>query len=45
VRYILENPVRAGLVDDPRAYPLMGSTKYDIDSLLETAMFWRPSWK
>jgi putative transposase len=45
VRYILENPVRAGLVDDPRAYALIGSANYDIDDLLLTAMLWRPKWK
>ena len=45
IRYILENPVRAGLVDDARAYPLIGADKYDIDDLLLTAMLWRPKWK
>jgi REP element-mobilizing transposase RayT len=45
VRYILENPVRAGLVDDPRAYPLLGATNYDVDDLLLSAMLWRPPWK
>jgi putative transposase len=45
VRYILENPVRAGLVDDPREYPLMGASHYDLDDLLEFAMRWKPPWK
>jgi hypothetical protein len=45
IRYILENPVRAGLVDDVREYPLIGAAKYDIDDLLLTAMLWRPKWK
>ena len=45
IRYILENPVRAGLVDHPREYPLMGAEKYDIDDLLLTAMLWRPKSK
>jgi putative transposase len=45
VRYILENPVRAGLVDDARAYPLIGAMKYNVDELLESAMLWRPPWK
>jgi putative transposase len=45
VRYILENPVRAGLVDDAREYPLLGATNYDVDELLLTAMLWRPPWK
>ena len=30
VRYILENPVRAGLVNDWKAYRLKGSTMYDF---------------
>jgi putative transposase len=45
IRYILENPVRAGLVNDPRAYPLIGATNYEIDELLLTAMLWKPPWK
>ena len=45
MRYILENPVRAGLVEDVRDYPLIGATHYDIDVLLESAISWRPSWK
>ena len=45
VRYILENPVRAGLVDDVREYPLVGAADYSIDELLETAVSWRPPWK
>ncbi|MDQ6892842.1 MAG: transposase [Acidobacteriota bacterium] len=28
--YILENPVRAGLVDDFRNYPLVGSMEFDM---------------
>jgi len=34
-RYILQNPVRAGLVDDPRAYPYSGSQMNSIEELLE----------
>ncbi len=45
IRYIVENPVRAGLVDDSREYPLLGATRYDLDELLESAMLWRPPWK
>jgi REP element-mobilizing transposase RayT len=29
-RYILENPVRAGLVRDPRDFPLSGSFEFDV---------------
>jgi hypothetical protein len=35
VRYILANPVRAGLVRHPRDYPFLGSEKYSIDELLQ----------
>jgi putative transposase len=45
IRYILQNPVRAGLVDDPRDYPLIGSSKYDINELLECTAVWSPPWK
>ena len=45
VRYILENPVRAGLVDDAREYPLLGSTHFDVNTILESAMSWKPPWK
>jgi len=45
VRYILENPVRASIVADPREYPLLGSKNYDVDMLLESAMLWTPPWK
>jgi REP element-mobilizing transposase RayT len=29
-RYVLENPVRAGLVKDYREYPLTGSFEFDL---------------
>ena len=45
VRYILLNPVRAGLVRDAREYPLFGSSKYDVETLLESSFFWEPPWK
>ncbi len=35
VRYILENPLRAGLVDRWKDYPFSGSTVHDVDG-------WRP---
>jgi len=35
VRYVLQNPVRAGLADDPREYPFIGSQVYTIDELLD----------
>jgi putative transposase len=35
VRYVLENPVRAGLTSDPPEYPLLGSEVYSLEELLE----------
>jgi putative transposase len=35
VRYVLDNPVRAGLVTSPRDYPFLGSDVYPLDWLLE----------
>jgi putative transposase len=43
-RYIIENPVRARLVDLPIEYPLCGSTQYTIDEICEAAQmrcWWR----
>ena len=37
VRYLLENPVRAGLVDFPRQYPLIGSSEWSVEELLDWA--------
>ena len=34
-KYILQNPVRAGLVVDPRDYPHSGSQMYSVKELLE----------
>jgi putative transposase len=34
-RYILANPVRAGLVKDPREYLFVGSEVYSLEELLE----------
>jgi len=41
VRYILENPVRAGLAATPDAYRYSGSMRYSVPELL-TAVTWRP---
>lgn len=35
VRYVLQNPVRAGFVTHPRSYPFIGSGMYTIDELLD----------
>jgi putative transposase len=32
-RYIIENPVRAGLASHPTQYPLCGSTQYEIEHI------------
>ena len=40
-RYIVENPVRARIVESPRAYPFLGSSKYGIDQIME-AVCWQP---
>lgn len=32
-RYIIENPVRAGLASHPTEYPLCGSTEYEIEHI------------
>jgi len=33
-RYIVANPVRAGLCDDLREYPYLGSSRYTIEELI-----------
>jgi putative transposase len=33
-RYVVANPGRAGLVQDARDYPYLGSTRYSIDELV-----------
>ena len=35
-RYIIENPVRAGLVDHPSAYPYLGSDRWTLSQLLDS---------
>jgi hypothetical protein len=37
VRYVLENPVRKGIVEHPRQYEFMGSSIYTMSELLEFA--------
>jgi putative transposase len=36
-RYVIENPVRAGLVGEPAAYELSGSTVFTIDQICAAA--------
>ena len=43
-RYIIENPVRAGLVSKAVDYPLSGSTQYDLKHICEAVQmkgWWR----
>ena len=40
IRYILMNPVRAGLVTDPRDYPYLVAERYDVQALLDGCYFW-----
>src|SRR5207248_7568715 len=38
VRYIVENPVRAGLCHEAAAYPFSGSSKYSLQELIALAL-------
>jgi len=42
VRYILRNPVRRGLVEDPLDYPFTGSIGYDFHEFV-ASLGWRDS--
>ena len=35
VRYVIQNPIRAGLVDAPLEYPFWGSSKWSREELLD----------
>ncbi len=41
-RYILENPVRAGLAECPREYPFSGSPAYSVAAVMD-AIAWAPA--
>jgi putative transposase len=41
IRYIVENPVRAGLVRAPADYPFSGSLRFTMCEILE-AVSWQP---
>jgi REP element-mobilizing transposase RayT len=45
VGYMLQNPVRAGLVSTPREYPWLGSARYTIEDLECHAGEWKPAWR
>ena len=40
-RYILENPVRARLVESPTKYPFIGSMRHTVEEIMEAAC-WQP---
>jgi putative transposase len=42
--YVVQNPVRAGLVQDARDYPWTGSSKYAIGELAAYAGQWQRPW-
>ena len=41
IRYVLQNPVRASLVDDVREYPYAGSSIMTREALLESVLVHR----
>ena len=38
IRYIIDNPVRAGLVKHPAEYPFTGSMRYTMEELEQLAL-------
>ncbi len=40
-KYILENPVRAQLVERPQDYPFLGSRTYSVQEILDAIGAWR----
>lgn len=44
-RYIVLNPVRAGLVQDACAYPGTGSSVYSLEEIVASTQNWNPPWK
>ena len=42
VNYIVSNPVRSGIVDDPADYPLSGSSRYTYEQLADVIADWSP---
>ena len=43
VKYIVLNPVRAGLCTDGSAYPLLGSSRFELSELVTAADWYPPS--
>ena len=42
VKYVVGNPVRAGIVADASQYPHAGSSRFRFEELADVAMDWRP---
>jgi putative transposase len=45
VKYIISNPIRAGLINDVTKYPYLGSSRSTIEELADAAIDWQPPWK
>ncbi len=46
VRYVVQNPIRAGLTQDVTRYPHAGSSSHStIALMIEVAQDWEPPWK
>ena len=45
VGYLLQNPVRAGLVLTAEEWPWTGSSRYSVADLQAHAGDWKPSWR
>jgi hypothetical protein len=41
-RYIVNNPLRANLVQDVRQYPFLGSDVYGLEAVIEAVGAWCP---
>jgi REP element-mobilizing transposase RayT len=39
IRYLLANPVRAGIVADPRRFAGLGSERYSVDELMQISEY------
>jgi len=45
VKYIINNPIRAGLTEEVTRYPYIGSSRYGLAELADAVIDWRPPWK
>jgi REP element-mobilizing transposase RayT len=42
-RYVIANPLRAGLCERPEEYPYVGSSRYSMEEILASVQEWSPS--